>query len=133
MLQISDALSCQLEILIDARPVVRMHMLNEPGEAPLAFRNRIAIAKALVMADRAAEGVMNEIQVPIPNLPGSEREFEGRPDLLKLDPIYQSVPDPAARERLVCAFDIEATVPERALGYRFDIVLRGPDQTPMEK
>jgi protocatechuate 3,4-dioxygenase beta subunit len=57
--------------------------------------------------------------------------FPGDP-LLKLDPIYQSVPDPAARERLVCAFDIEATVPERALGYRFDIVLRGRSATPHE-
>jgi protocatechuate 3,4-dioxygenase, beta subunit len=52
--------------------------------------------------------------------------------LLKLDPIYQSVPDPSARERLVAAFDIGVTVPERALGYRFDFVLRGRDSTPME-
>jgi protocatechuate 3,4-dioxygenase beta subunit len=58
--------------------------------------------------------------------------FPGDP-LLKLDPIYLSVPDPAARERLVCAFDIEATVPERALGYRFDIVLRGRVATPLER
>lgn len=58
--------------------------------------------------------------------------FPGDP-LLKLDPIYLSVPDPAARERLVCAFDIEATVPERALGYRFDIVLRGRVPTPLER
>jgi protocatechuate 3,4-dioxygenase, beta subunit len=57
--------------------------------------------------------------------------FPGDP-MLRLDPIYQSVPDPAARERLVCAFDIETTVPERALGYRFDIVLRGRAATPME-
>src|SRR5262249_36831111 len=39
--------------------------------------------------------------------------FPGDP-LLKLDPIYQSVPDPSARERLVAAFDIEVTEPERA-------------------
>ncbi len=58
--------------------------------------------------------------------------FPGDP-LLKLDPIYLSVPDPAARERLVCAFDMEATVPERALGYRFDIVLRGRVATPLER
>jgi protocatechuate 3,4-dioxygenase, beta subunit len=58
--------------------------------------------------------------------------FPGDP-LLKLDPIYLSVPDPAARERLVCAFDIEATLPERALGYRFDIVLRGRFATPLER
>jgi protocatechuate 3,4-dioxygenase beta subunit len=58
--------------------------------------------------------------------------FPGDP-LLQLDPIYQSIPDPAARERLVCAFDIEATIPERALGYRFDIVLRGRNATPQER
>jgi protocatechuate 3,4-dioxygenase beta subunit len=57
--------------------------------------------------------------------------FPGDP-LLELDPIYLSVPDRAARERLVCAFDIEATIPERALGYRFDIVLRGRNATPYE-
>jgi protocatechuate 3,4-dioxygenase beta subunit len=58
--------------------------------------------------------------------------FPGDP-LLRLDPIYHSVPDPAARERLVGAFDIETTVPERALGYRFDIVLRGRDATPAQR
>ncbi|MGH7931658.1 MAG: protocatechuate 3,4-dioxygenase subunit beta [Candidatus Binataceae bacterium] len=57
--------------------------------------------------------------------------FPGDP-LLALDPIFNSVPDAAARQRLVCAFDIESTVPEQALGYRFDIVLRGRDATPME-
>ena len=31
------------------------------------------------------------------------------------------------------AFDWENTIPEQALGYRFDIVLRGRDETPMEK
>jgi protocatechuate 3,4-dioxygenase beta subunit len=58
--------------------------------------------------------------------------FPGDP-LLELDPIFQSVPDPAARERLVSAFDIETTIPERALGYRFDIVLRGRSATPLER
>ncbi len=57
--------------------------------------------------------------------------FPGDP-LLPLDPIYNSVPDPRARERLVASFDLEATVPEWALGYRFDIVLRGRRATPME-
>jgi protocatechuate 3,4-dioxygenase beta subunit len=58
--------------------------------------------------------------------------FPGDP-LLALDPIYNTVPDPAARERLVSKFDIEITVPEWALGYRFDVVLRGRDATPMEE
>jgi len=57
--------------------------------------------------------------------------FPGDP-LLALDPIFNSIPDPAARERLVASFDIEVTIPERALGYRFDFVLRGRSATPMQ-
>jgi protocatechuate 3,4-dioxygenase beta subunit len=54
--------------------------------------------------------------------------FPGDP-LFAYDPIFQSVRDPAARERLISAFDLATTVPEWALGYRFDIVLR---RTPFE-
>ena len=57
--------------------------------------------------------------------------FPGDP-LFALDPIYQSIVDPEARERMVSSFDLATTVPEWALGYRFDIVLRGHDATPME-
>ena len=57
--------------------------------------------------------------------------FPGDP-LLEHDPVLQSVRDPRARERLVCAFDLDATVPEWALAYRFDIVLRGRAATPTE-
>jgi protocatechuate 3,4-dioxygenase beta subunit len=57
--------------------------------------------------------------------------FPGDP-LFSFDPIFQSVRDPKARARLVCAFDLETTVPEWALAYRFDIVLGGPAETPME-
>ncbi len=46
--------------------------------------------------------------------------------------MYNCVPDERARQRLVSALDWETTVPEWALGYRFDIVLRGPEETPME-
>jgi protocatechuate 3,4-dioxygenase beta subunit len=52
--------------------------------------------------------------------------------LLPHDPILQSIPDVAARERLVSALDLDLTQPEWALGYRFDIVLRGWHATPME-
>ena len=57
--------------------------------------------------------------------------FPGDP-LLALDPIYNCIPDAAARERLISHFDIEVTQPEYALGYRFDLVLRGRHATPME-
>ena len=57
--------------------------------------------------------------------------FPGDP-LLPFDPIYNSTADAPARERLVSVFDWESTSPEYAIGYRFDIVLRGRDATPME-
>jgi protocatechuate 3,4-dioxygenase beta subunit len=51
--------------------------------------------------------------------------------LLALDPIVQAVPA-AARPRLVSRYDHDVTQPEWALGYRFDIVLRGAAATPFE-
>ncbi|MGE0362916.1 MAG: protocatechuate 3,4-dioxygenase subunit beta [Vicinamibacterales bacterium] len=58
--------------------------------------------------------------------------FPGDP-LLALDPIFNAVPEPRARERLIAAFDLGLTEPSFALGYRFDLVLRGGDATPMER
>jgi protocatechuate 3,4-dioxygenase beta subunit len=58
--------------------------------------------------------------------------FPGDP-LIPLDPILNSVPDMAARARMVSSFDLETTEPEWALGYRFDIVLRGRNATPFEE
>jgi protocatechuate 3,4-dioxygenase, beta subunit len=57
--------------------------------------------------------------------------FPGDP-LFEFDPIYNSVRDPAARERMVSSFDLSRTVPEWALAYHFDIVLGGPAETPFE-
>jgi protocatechuate 3,4-dioxygenase, beta subunit len=57
--------------------------------------------------------------------------FPGDP-LLAFDPIFQSIPDPAARARLIAVFDLDYALPDAALGYRFDIVLRGLHATPME-
>ena len=54
--------------------------------------------------------------------------FPGDP-LFAFDPIFQSVRDQGARERLVAQFELELTEPDWALGYRFDIVLRS---TPFE-
>jgi protocatechuate 3,4-dioxygenase beta subunit len=52
--------------------------------------------------------------------------------LFAFDPIYNSVPE-HARHRMVSSFDINLTEPEWALGYNFDIVLRGREETPMEE
>jgi protocatechuate 3,4-dioxygenase beta subunit len=48
------------------------------------------------------------------------------------DPIFNSVPDPHARARLISAYDHDASTDHWALGFRFDIVLRGREQTPFE-
>jgi protocatechuate 3,4-dioxygenase beta subunit len=58
--------------------------------------------------------------------------FPGDP-LLAYDPIFNSTADEKARNRLVAQFDWESTMPELALGFRFDIVLRGRDATPVER
>ena len=57
--------------------------------------------------------------------------FPGDP-LFPFDPIFNSIPDPKARERMVCQFDLAATRPEWALAYNFDIVLRGSRATPLD-
>ncbi|HEX6525708.1 MAG TPA: protocatechuate 3,4-dioxygenase subunit beta [Streptosporangiaceae bacterium] len=62
----------------------------------------------------------------------SQMYFPGDP-LLPLDPIFNSVPDSKARQRLIATFDIELTQPEWALGYNWDIVLRGRDATVFEE
>jgi protocatechuate 3,4-dioxygenase beta subunit len=52
--------------------------------------------------------------------------------LLALDPILNSVPTEQARKLLIAAYDHGITEPEWALGYRWDIVVRGPSATPFE-
>jgi protocatechuate 3,4-dioxygenase beta subunit len=54
--------------------------------------------------------------------------FPGDP-LFALDPIAQAIPE-FARNRLISSFDIDETVPDWALAYKFDIVLRGRNATP---
>ena len=56
--------------------------------------------------------------------------FPGDP-LFFQDPIFQSVLDPRDRERMIAHFDLDQTVPEWALAYEFDLVLRGREATPM--
>jgi protocatechuate 3,4-dioxygenase beta subunit len=57
--------------------------------------------------------------------------FPGDP-LFPFDPIFQSIPDERARKRLIASFDLATTKPEWALGYQFNIILRGRDATPFE-
>jgi protocatechuate 3,4-dioxygenase beta subunit len=58
--------------------------------------------------------------------------FPGDP-LFPFDPIFHSIPDERARQRLISRFDLDLTQPEWALGFRFDIVVRGRDATPFEE
>jgi protocatechuate 3,4-dioxygenase beta subunit len=54
--------------------------------------------------------------------------FPGDP-LFPLDPIYQSITDQKARDRLVATYDHDLTMPEYATGYRWDVVLTGSHRT----
>jgi protocatechuate 3,4-dioxygenase beta subunit len=58
--------------------------------------------------------------------------FPGDP-LIAIDPILNSIPDPKGRELLMSHFDLETTMPEWALGFRWDIVVRGSAATPVER
>ena len=51
--------------------------------------------------------------------------------LIEIDPIANAVPMPY-RQRMVCRFDIATTQANWALGYLFDIVVKGREQTPFE-
>ena len=85
-------------------------------------------------ADRAARSIVEahiHLSLLGPALPArliTQMYFEGDP-LLVLDPIYNSVP-PDARHRLVAPYAHDVTEENFAQGYRFDIVLNGPDATP---
>jgi protocatechuate 3,4-dioxygenase, beta subunit len=57
--------------------------------------------------------------------------FPGDP-LLAFDPIFNCTADESARNRLISLFDWESTLPEQALGFKFDIVLSGREGTPWE-
>lgn len=56
--------------------------------------------------------------------------FPGDP-LLAFDPIYNSAPE-HSRERMVAVYDPDVTEDHWALGYRWDIVLRGSAVSPAE-
>ncbi|MBW4041480.1 MAG: protocatechuate 3,4-dioxygenase subunit beta [Acidobacteria bacterium] len=58
--------------------------------------------------------------------------FPGDP-LFALDPIYQSITDGRARDRLIAAYDHDLTVPEFSLAFRWDIVLTGSTATWLEE
>lgn len=58
--------------------------------------------------------------------------FPGDP-LMAIDPVLHSIADEGARQRLVSSFDLSLTEPAWAIGYRFDIVLRGRSATPFEE
>ncbi len=52
--------------------------------------------------------------------------------LFALDPIFNAIPDPKVRERLISRYDHSETVPEWALAFRWDIVLGSGGATPLE-
>jgi len=58
--------------------------------------------------------------------------FPGDP-LFAQDPIFNSVPDRTAREQMIARFDLGLTIPDWALGFEWDIVLRGASATVFER
>jgi protocatechuate 3,4-dioxygenase beta subunit len=58
--------------------------------------------------------------------------FPGDP-LFRYDPIFNSIREERARERLVSSFDLELTVPDWALGFSWDIVVGGREAAPLEE
>jgi protocatechuate 3,4-dioxygenase beta subunit len=58
--------------------------------------------------------------------------FPGDP-LFAYDPIFNSVRDAAARERMIARFSIDHSIDHWALAYEFDIYLRGPAASPLEE
>jgi protocatechuate 3,4-dioxygenase beta subunit len=52
--------------------------------------------------------------------------------LFAQDPIFNSIPDEKARQRMISRFDLERTVPEWALAFEFDIVVRGREASVFE-
>jgi protocatechuate 3,4-dioxygenase beta subunit len=49
------------------------------------------------------------------------------------DPIFHAIRDERARQRLISRFDLELTQPEWALGFSFDLIVRGERGTPFEE
>ena len=97
-------------------------MTIRPGEYP--WRNHYnAWRPAHIHFSLFGQGIVQRLV--------TQMYFPGDP-LLDYDPMFTCVADEKARNGLISAFDWENTVPEYALAYRFDIVLRGRDETPME-
>ncbi len=58
--------------------------------------------------------------------------FPGDP-LFALDPIYNTIRRQKDRDALISTYDHDLTVPEFSMGYRWDIVVDGPDATWFEQ
>jgi protocatechuate 3,4-dioxygenase, beta subunit len=58
--------------------------------------------------------------------------FPGDP-FFPFDPIFNSVRDKDARQRMIARFSVHDTEPNWAVAYQFDIYLRGPGPTPFEE
>ena len=73
------------------------------------------------------------VRADLPDAAGHADVFSRRSAARRSTRSSTRLPDASARERLISSFDLETTEPEWALGYRFDIVLRGRDATPIEE
>jgi protocatechuate 3,4-dioxygenase beta subunit len=105
------------------RIIVSGRVLDEDGRP---VRNTLVELWQANAAGRYVHVVDNHPAPLDPNFTGAGRTTTDD------EPMFQSVKDESARQRMVSRFDLTLTEPEWALGYRFDIVLRGQNSTPFE-
>ncbi len=113
---------------------LRRRPLRHRRQGPLQVHHRQARRLSLEEPPQRLAAEPHPLLAVRPELP----DPAGHPDVFSrrpadpIDPIANSVTDPKALQRMIAVFDLETTVPEWALGYRFDIVLRGHAITPFE-
>ena len=118
-------------ITADADGRFRIHTIQpSPYQIPTDGATGALIRAADWHAWRPAHLHM-KVSAPGYQLITTQLYFPGDP-LLSYDPMYNSVPNENARARLVSTFDWENTIPDIAIAYHFDMVLRGRDETPMQ-
>ena len=112
----------------------RPHRHRRRGPLPLHHHpaGRVSLAQPLQRLAPGAHPFL-ALRPGVPHAHGDADVFPGRSAAALRPDVHLHRRTKRARNRLVSVFDWETTIPEQALGYRFDIVLRGREETPMEK